>query len=888
MDRKYEYKVSVIIPVYNVQEYLAGLFVSLGNQTMSSNDFEIVLVNDCSTDDSLKICEEYIKTHHNFFLYNQKINQGLSSTRNLGMSKARGKYLMFLDSDDQFSPETIESVYNFFEKHYDEVDMVTFLCQGYKNGKKVALQYRYKYLTKSGIYDLSLTPFAMQTTVNVCVKNLFEKNILFDTTPSFHHEDQKYCIDVVSEKGKMGYCDKGEYAYRKDNGTSITATRFFAYYIFETTMRFWEEIFNRHQNDVPKYIQALFINDINWKIKSDILFPYHYDKTQFDAATDRIYKLLKQIDDNIILSHPEINSFHAQYFLNFKHKGTGIVSTCSKNGLVVTHNHSLWYYNKYIECFPVKLSIKNNKLYMILFIKSPVFNHIKSPKLFLCINENKNEITELSLYESSYSYYLAKVKTNDFWEFSIDIELEPAEYKLSSISFFVELENELINTKFMFMKDFPVQPKCSRSAVFAKNKIIQFTSNQIILRENDKKYKKLTNRAIFKYYLEKYSKKKISGLKIWLVRKLAEIKRREKKRIWLYYDCENVKLDNGYYQFVHDFYKEDGIKRYYVFNDDIDRSDIFDEKQKKSLVRFGSFKHRFLFLQSEKVITAYVEQSNYIPFYNIPHYSDYMDYELIYLQHGVLHSHQPWKYSLDRVKVDKEVISTTFEYENMTKNYGFTDRHLLKCGMPRYDHIDATQKPVNKILFAPSWRKYLCNATGQKGLEPNYTKFKESDYYIKTTEFLNSKELEKLLEKYDFYLDFKLHPIFHFYNKTYKLTNPRVKLVKTKVEEFEYSVFMTDFSSFVYDFAYLKRAIVYFVPDEELFRAGFNLYRELDMPLKDGLGPFVQDGYEAVDALEKILENGCKPEKKYADKLESLFFEVENHCDMIYNELMAE
>ncbi len=224
----FEYKVSVIVPVYNVDKYVAECLDSIINQTISHDLMEVLVINDGSTDNSLDICKEYADLFPFIKLYSKK-NEGLSATRNFGIKRAIGKYLMFIDSDDSIAPETIQAVTDFFDTVYEEVDLVTYLDQPYKYGKKLPVHYRYKKLNKSGVYDLNVDYQICQTRVNVCVKNRFDRNALFDVTPGFKQEDQEYCSKVVKDKMRIGYCSKGEYRYRKDNEGSIVSTSFMPY-----------------------------------------------------------------------------------------------------------------------------------------------------------------------------------------------------------------------------------------------------------------------------------------------------------------------------------------------------------------------------------------------------------------------------------------------------------------------------------------------------------------------------------------------------------------------------------------------------------------------------------------------------------------------------------
>ena len=92
--------ISIIVPVYNVEEYLEECLESICKQTYT--DIEVVLVNDGSTDGSKEICEKYCRQDSRFKLINQE-NQGQSAARNNGVSFSTGEYITFVDSDDVIS-----------------------------------------------------------------------------------------------------------------------------------------------------------------------------------------------------------------------------------------------------------------------------------------------------------------------------------------------------------------------------------------------------------------------------------------------------------------------------------------------------------------------------------------------------------------------------------------------------------------------------------------------------------------------------------------------------------------------------------------------------------------------------------------------------------------
>ncbi len=877
---EYLYKVTVIVPVYNAENFLRTSLESLVHQTIDLNDMEVLLIDDGSVDHSFAIMEEYAVQYPCIKVF-RKQNEGASVTRNYGIMRASGKYIMYLDADDYWSPETVASVTSFFDAHYDEVDLVTYKeLSIHVDGRKEE-HIRYSILKHSGVYDLSIGDYAFitQTRMNVCVKNLLKNNILFNTESDFH-EDQKYCTEILIQKMKIGYCNKATYFY-VHQAESIVRTYFHAYYIFEPTMKYWEELFGRWEPmEVPAYIQALYLNDISWKMRSNILLPQHYSEAELERAKDRIDALLRQVSNEVILRHPGVDNFHRHYFICRKQEAN-IRLFKGTQSIIVTSDDCILLDIKKIEIVLCSFFVKNDKVQIIAYLKSALFNYTEKPELYLIRNGVISQPENVPLRESSWCHYRSKTWTNNFWLFQVEIDAS----EVKSFEFRPQICGISFKTYYYFMPEVFFSHELKRYTYLKNGKEYVYSNSVFKIRSvNAQK-----ERNYWKNVRKKYRKK---NKKLWLIRNICSLNIKRYENVWLYYDCKGVRKDNGYYQFIHDFGKADGVSRYYVVNDNLDLvRDLFSKEQQKYLVRFGSWFHKFLYLKARKIITAYIEKNNYQPF-NDYWYSRYMDVsnqpELIYLQHGVLHAHQPWKYSLDRLCVGKEVISTQYERENLIHNYRFTGKNLISCGMPRYDYIDLEQESVNRILYAPSWRKYLVGREGTEWVSKE-KKFLQSIYFAETCRFLNSSSLHDLLEQHDLYLDFKLHPILERYKHLYHITNDRVTLADSLVNDTEYKVFMTDFSSFVFDFVYLQKPILYFLPDDEMFRSGMNDYCELDIPFEKAFGDLALTAEEAETCLKKILENGCQPEQKYAERMKDFFLYKDNsQCDRLYNALIQD
>lgn len=868
----YKYKISVVIPVYNCEEFIGKCVDSLMKQTMPQNSFQIVFVNDGSPDNSGGICRSLAEKYDNIVVFEQE-NSGVSAARNKGMELADGKYIIFLDADDELSENTLKSLYEFFEEHYDETDLVTYKIIPYYGKKRYALHYRYRILRESGIFDLNDEEncHITQTTMNICIKNpKGGRKVSFDTSLAYH-EDQKFCFDVVQDKMTIGYCGDAEYLYLR-NPASVTQNKCYAYYIFEDTMAMWEELFGRYENEVPAYLQSLYINDLNWKSRSDVLLPYHYGEEEFDRAVDRIVALLRRVDDKLILERPVTDLYHKHFLLRLK--GCDRISLeCADDGLKLLYdNDEVVYETAEVGAVVKRMSVADGKLSFDAFLKSPVFMYCEKPEVILRCNGKEIPV---ELTKSVYEYYRAKIRTATFWRVRFDVDIsEDTEFSLCvringkeyGVSYYYGLCLPFVQTK--KLKVFYKDGKCFRedSGVFSVTRVNSLKSRLFRLRVI------LYN---FFYYL------KINPGIIYN-RMVGAHAARSDERIWLYLDRYGL-FDNAYDQFKHDIQIDDGVKRYYVINEcDLDSVDEkFTPEERAHLIVFRSRNHKKLYFAAEKIITSFSNLSNVSPFDSGPMrwYSDLTKFEIVYLQHGILHADLKELYAKELCLIDKVVVSSGFEVENFVKNYGYDEKDLIKCGMPRYDFFRTDAEKKNRIVFSPSWRGNLIGPLRDNSREEKPEAFVESDFYKAVSEFLNSERLERLLEKYDLYLDFKNHPIFKCYNSLFNITNKRVCIDGFDTKQDEYRLMITDYSSIVFDSVYMNCPIIYFVPDYDKFKAGIShSYRRLDLPLEKGFGPFTQTADELLDSLEEYAANNFEPVEPYKSRMENFFLHKDTDC----------
>ncbi len=824
------YKISVVIPLYNQDSNIETCISSLRRQTVRFDNLEIILVNDGCQDNSEAICEKLSKKYSSIIYISQE-NKGVSAARNQGIKKATGKYIFFLDADDILERHTIQNVSNFFDSVYDETDLVTYPIETIYKGKVTEPHFRYQVLKESGVYDFKTEPYIGQTTINIAVKNRFEENILFDETQTFS-EDQKYCCEVLERTLKMGFCKDGKYIYHRSRASS-SGQMSGAFYIFEQCMSFFEELFARYEN-VPLAFQGLYVNDIYWKLCTNILLPYHYEGEDYDRAIWRIRYLLSRCDNWVILNHPTMDFFEKYYLLRLKSE-EALSYFVNRDSYGLMNDDVVVLREKSMEIVLTKFRIEDDKLIVYGFIKS-VFLQFYDKEVMLCAVENGGRLTrKLKLYDSAHCYYMSREKTQKFQAFRYVADLK----EVKSVWFEVGIGCMWFPTHYYFMPRIPFSRKLNRYEVFYQG----------------------------------YSLKCTEQNEIQFQKGLIE----SKDRIWLYYDCAGVSKDNGYLQFIHDVEMEDGIQRYYIVTDPRQNKDTRYEEQ---FVSFGSKRHKELLETCEKILTAYIEESNILPYTQneIIKRADKLQFQVIYLQHGVLHIIMPWKFSPEKIWADKVVVSTQEEKELYLEN-GFAPEDILETGMARFDFLHKNSKKDKKILLALSWREYLVGDYIDHKWENMEKNFCASTYFLELQKFLSDPELELLLGDNGYQLELKLHPVFEQYKALFSWTDPYISFAPDQLKEDTYSLFITDFSSYLYNFLYMGTDIINFSPDITEFRSGMNGYRDLNYG-EDFWGNLA---YTAEDLTEKIRQymNGEKSQFGYGH-----FLEISDCREALYREII--
>lgn len=259
-------KISIVVPIYNTEKYLSNCIDSIINQTYQN--LEIILIDDGSTDNSGKIADNYAKKDKRVKVFHQK-NQGQSAARNLGIKKATGDFISFIDSDDEIMPTFIENLASPFN---DDVSIsvcgIKYKRLKQKTSENVyinSLRSRKKHETKKAyiLYLLAIDG-RMYSSVNKLYRASIAKNLKFDEALNFA-EDTKFVLDYIEEsKGEPAFVLKPLYVYNFGTETSTMRTVSTSWQNWQTSYKNLKKWLGPNPNAQEKF--WIHLVHLRWRI----------------------------------------------------------------------------------------------------------------------------------------------------------------------------------------------------------------------------------------------------------------------------------------------------------------------------------------------------------------------------------------------------------------------------------------------------------------------------------------------------------------------------------------------------------------------------------------------------------------------------------------------
>jgi len=892
--KEYKFKFSIISAIYKVEDYVEETIESIVGQSIGfKENVQLILVDDGSPDNSGVICDKWQAKYPENIIVIHKENGGVSSARNEGLKYAEGKYYNFIDSDDLFSKNSLKDVWNFFEKHEDEIDVVCVPLI-YFEARTGDHPLNFKFKNGSRIIDLEQEP---EATLFHSASSFFHSRVkdkfLFDTSLAIA-EDAKYISQVILEKLKYGVVSTAKYLYRQrlaGNSAINTANTKESWY-FPVLEKFYQEIMDYSKaksGRVPAYIEYSILNDIRWKLNQPFEKNIYKDDIElFSKYKELLFNIYRSINPETLLINPNYTATE-KYFILKNIMGLDVKKFISRD------DNERFYYDKttlfYLSnCIVRYHFIEFNKDKIKITFSIDLVPEIENYKVKIKINGLFYNVTKLDkvdevkkldevLYKKVYYCY----------EFSTD--------KLP-VYFSIFMYDQK-NKKFIqmgrpaFEKYFPLN-NIENSYFVYDNILLKKISKYGFVIKKINRLKKLFYEFKYNLSLLKMKNKNAKPFKIVLMRWYYKFyKFFHKKKVWLISDRASKAGDNGEAFFLH--LKENKIKNVkYKFA--IAKGDDYNRlKQFGDVVELKSKKFYKQYLLADDIISSQLEESiNIFPLtFKEPFVKDITYFKnIIFLQHGVTNNDiSNWlnKYSK---KLDGLICTSQNEVE-LFKNINcyYSDEVLWLTGFARFDRLNDSQQKV--ISITPTWRLYLTNGTNPETRNPYIvSNFSETKYFNFYNNLINDERLISVAKENGYKIQFAVHPML-IESKNLFTPNEYVTMLDETISYnklfSESSLLVTDYSSTIYDFIYMNKPVIYTQFDREemnnpnahTYNVNYNDYEN------EGYGEVCYDYESTVETLIGYIKTDCKLKDKYRERIKNTYkYQDKNNCKRIYDRIL--
>ena len=352
-----------------------------------------------------------------------------------------------------------------------------------------------------------------------------------------------------------------------------------------------------------------------------------------------------------------------------------------------------------------------------------------------------------------------------------------------------------------------------------------------------------------------------------------------RKPVWLVCERGADARDNGYHMFRYLRKEHPEIDAWYVI--DPDSADLKKIADLGHIAFRGSLTHWMLYIRAQKVLTAF--EPHFVPSGN-ERFSRLVikknRQKIIFLQHGIMGVDIPIYYQ-EQAKFDLFICGAKPEFDYVSTHFHYTHGEVRYTGLARFDALhDFTVR--RQILIMPTYRKWLHERTEQE--------VAQSEYVERWNHLLRHPMLSEIAEKYDVQIIFYPHQLMQKFVGLFSSPSPRVTIgdchhydVQTLLKES--ALLITDNSSVHFDFAYMKKPVLYYQFDEKAFE-GHNARGFFDYATM-GFGEKVQEEEELLRLIDGYTAEDFQLKPAFAQRIEGFFPLHDTHnCERIYQEIV--
>lgn len=918
------YWFSLIVPVFNQESYLDCAVQSILKQDLlprwsrtaaaayGTDCVELILVDDGSTDRSGEICDRY-SSEFDWIKVVHQPNRGVSSARNTGLALACGEWVGFLDPDDYYSANTLNSVYSFIQSNpfglFDVATIpITIIDQRNSRDNKIVTAaknlfgFRHsdyhgnrRFQSISRVIDLDTEPtsYTKQSAGNFFRRTAIGSN-LFDEA-LIVGEDAEFVNRILLKNRQLGAVSPPTYWYRKHHSDtnalsrSLSDRRAFGDYVEHALLRLLSSA-ECQLGRVPRFLQHLVWDEIQWRITR----PPHQNPTGNDLSDyrEKIVAALQYIDDEVLISAPGTNKdFAVEHRLHLISLKSGLPLRGELNTSDITYSYPGGSHQQSESTCQIDL-VTINSTGLTIEGFGRYFDLQSNPEMLLTAADREYASEDPPLVPNDGKLFALEEQVCYARRFVFHVPLEDLQAltQTSAVGFRVSLRIGITTVNYSdlkFGRRSQIASDYSKQFLAAGGFIIS-SANGIVVVELSSPHKVFRREIAFTRQL--LTSRKITDASAAIIRLAVRIVRAAKRRPWwILMDRTDLAGDNGeaLFRHLHDLRFRDARVFFSVNKSSPDFAAL---KRYGAVINRASLRYLFLFLVADKMISSHIDVPFQDPLARLaPPFRDLCtDKNYVFLQHGVIiHDLSEW---LNRYQknISLFVASANPEYDSILSGpYGYTENEVKLTGMPRWDLLHSQWSGNKWIVIAPTWRRGLTNHFG-----PSKADFYTSSYASAWTELLSDPSLVVPLQQHGYQLCVKPHPAMNEF-ASFFTDIPGVEFLGDMPyrEIFHRAAIMvTDFSSVVSDFALLRRPVIFYDFDEPERDTvpGYHIYEE-DAFDFTRLGEKHSSRATLVEAIIRLIDNDLAIEPRVADFLNGFFpVPATGNCQRVLDEILAQ
>ncbi|MBO5570671.1 MAG: CDP-glycerol glycerophosphotransferase family protein, partial [Clostridia bacterium] len=761
----------------------------------------------------------------------------------------------------------------------------------------------YKYREGTRVVDLSCNEnmdCIQLSFASAFIRATVAQKIIFDTS-LYHAEDAKVVLEILMNNTKLGLIAETAYHYRKQGNSTIDKMknnkRSYSTYIKNFSV--WAlDSAQEHFGFVPKFIQFTVMYDLQWKITQDQIPMGLFSPEEEEAYRKLLFSVSSRIDDDVILAQKNLGLTYKCFTVAEKY-GTFPVCSYEKVGKSADGIPVCDCMLKYSETAQIDLSELGSGFEFAAFHHAdnaitlegyhviPGFFSSEDIRPSLLVNEHVVECEQTARKNIDLS--IGRIIA---WRMGFRATI-PLNEKGLSVQMALIMDGKLIPvTTPQCGQFFPLSHVYKYMRAYSGGWMMALSDGVL----NITKQPALIGRFSREISLlsEIWKENLLGGRKAVFGRLLYHlVKPFKRKKLWIVSDRIMKADDNG-----------EALFRYLMKHKPSNTRILFAINKRspdaKRMAAIGpcvdamSFRHKFLHLLCDVNISSQADNVTLNP------YSGHSDAfqnllvqsQFVFLQHGVIKDDlSGW---LNRYEKNLSGFITTARpeyYSIVNGEYAYKADNIWLTGLPRFDLL--YHREEKKITLMPTWRRYLmASLDGRTSVWNPKDDFEDSGYYQFYTGLLNSNKLLDALESKGYTLQFFPHPNLRLSGIQFR-HDSRVEVLSTDVSYRDIyatsSLVLTDYSSAVFDFAYLRKPIIYCQFDREEFFSGEHMYTKgyFDYE-RDGFGEVEYDLDSTIDRIIEYVGNDCKLKPMYRDRIDSFFaYSDQNNCQRVVEKILA-